>query len=443
MVLEERFMALSDTRIHQIELLLTLDYLLRYTDEKHPATQQDICRHATKYGLKYDSKAKSGNDVRRQRIAECLKFLMEVTTKYAEDVPFVLETTSSGKYYIDQKNYLSEEQIIKILAAVQNDKYTQDEDTEFLIERLLDSLSNVYNRERYKEELNKLNKGVKKYNLSTNRKIRLVNKAFNNGKMIKIRYEIYGKNKADLHVYDFWYRVYKIKEYKNKPYAILIPINTGDLIFFKGFIFDTIENLNIPRGSDKEVLCDDFEDNRDLDKLFKEKSRWLTKYYDSPEEMLEESKMPINGIAFKTSFYFKKVFLKFVKPSFEEFFSTNMELEGCTSFDINKEEEVGRKNKKNFITVHPLKENEEAEYYVVNTFIDPEAFLSWLVSDVHGDGVATISDMVVVVGPSLINKRLYAFYLGHAKKMMKYLSNEEIEKVDKNTDRFIKKGEEV
>ena len=51
-------MAFSDTRIHQIELLLTLDYLLRFTDEDHPATQQDICRHATDFGLKYDAKAK-------------------------------------------------------------------------------------------------------------------------------------------------------------------------------------------------------------------------------------------------------------------------------------------------------------------------------------------------------------------------------------------------
>ena len=263
-------MGFSDTRIHQIELLLTLDYLLRFTDEDHPATRENICRHATDFGLKYDAKAKSGNDVRRQRISDCLKFLMDVTTKFPEEVPFVLETTPSGKYYIDQKNYLSEEQIIKILAAVQNDKYTQDEDTEFLIERLLDSLSNVYNRDHYKNELNKLKKGVKKYNFATNRKIRLVNKAFNDGKMLKIRWQIRDKNKVDIHVYDFWYRVYKIKEYRNKPYAILIPIYTGDIIFFKGFIFDTIENLNIPKGPDKDVLCDDFDEKRDLDKLFRE-----------------------------------------------------------------------------------------------------------------------------------------------------------------------------
>ena len=67
-------MAHSDTRIHQIELLLTLDYLLNYTDEFNPATQIDICEHARKYGLKFDKNAKTGNQVRRQRIGECLKF---------------------------------------------------------------------------------------------------------------------------------------------------------------------------------------------------------------------------------------------------------------------------------------------------------------------------------------------------------------------------------
>ncbi len=83
-------MAFSDARIHQIELLLTLDYLLRFTGENHPATQIDICRHANDFGLKYDSKAKSSNDVRRQRIGCCLKFLMEVTSKFPEEAPFIL-----------------------------------------------------------------------------------------------------------------------------------------------------------------------------------------------------------------------------------------------------------------------------------------------------------------------------------------------------------------
>ena len=118
-------MAHSDTRIHQIELLLTLDYLLNYTDEFNPATQIDICEHARKYGLKFDKNAKTGNQVRRQRISECLKFLRQITDEFTDDVPFVLETTDSGKYYIEQRHGLNESQVAKILAAISNDKYTK------------------------------------------------------------------------------------------------------------------------------------------------------------------------------------------------------------------------------------------------------------------------------------------------------------------------------
>ena len=433
-------MAFTDTKIHQIELLLTLDYLLRFTDDNHFATQIDICKHATNFGLKYDPKASKGNDVRRQRIGDCLKFLLEVTTKFPDEAPFVLEVTPTGKYYIDQKNFLSEEQVIKILAAVKNDKYTQDEDTNFLIERLLDSLSSVYNRPHYLEEVDKLSKGVKKYNLATNRKIRLVNKAYNEKKLITIRYEIYDKNKVDNHIYDCYYRVYKIKEYRNKPYAFLIPISTKELTLFKGFIFDAIENLNIPKGRDKDIVFDDLEENRDLDKWFMEKTKWARKYYDSPSDLLEENKMPISGIAFKTGFYFRKAFLKFVKPSFEEYFSTNLNAIPCASFDTLDESSVAKKgNKGDYIIPHPLKKGEAALYYVVNTFIDLEAFLSWLTSDVHGNGQVPISDMVSVVGPSRINRSLYQNYLARAKSLVHKLAKEEVERIDKYTDRYLKR----
>ena len=88
----------ENSKINRIELLLTLDYLLHHTDEDHPATQVDICEYANKYGLKFDKNAKQRNQVRRQRIGECLKFLNEVADKFTNEIPFVLETTESGKY---------------------------------------------------------------------------------------------------------------------------------------------------------------------------------------------------------------------------------------------------------------------------------------------------------------------------------------------------------
>ena len=84
-------MALSDTLIHRAELLITLDYLLNHTDENHPATQQDICRHARNFGLKYVDNAKTGNDIRRQRIGDVLRFLKEISSKYQDSFPFIME----------------------------------------------------------------------------------------------------------------------------------------------------------------------------------------------------------------------------------------------------------------------------------------------------------------------------------------------------------------
>ena len=429
----------SDTRIHQIELLLTLDYLLNYTDVDHPATQQDICRHARDFGLKYEA-GKPGNDVRRQRIGDCLQWLQSICYKFenTDKIPFVINTTDSGKFYVEEKNHLNEDQIIKILAAVMNDKYTQDEDTDLLITKLLDSLSNVHNRVYLKDEVNKLNKGVKKYNFQASRKIRLVNKAFNEKKMIKIRFDIYDSNGVDIHTFDFWYRVYKIKEYKNKPHAILIPIYTSNIIFFDGYLFDTIENLNIPKLPDKDVLCEDFEPNRDLDKLFREKSKYAKRHYDSPEELINESVMPLGDVAYKTSFYFGKNLLKFVKPSFEEYFSINLPIIGCTSFDVIDSKDIDpEKDKKDLIIPHPLKSGEDPKYYVVNISINPGAFISWLVSDANGNGF-NISDMLEVVGPKRINNALYDYYISHAKRMMKHLRPEDIECINKSTDRYLK-----
>lgn len=59
-------MAFTDTKIHQIELLLTLDFILRFADDTHFATRIDICKHATEYGLKYDPKASKGNSMPRK-----------------------------------------------------------------------------------------------------------------------------------------------------------------------------------------------------------------------------------------------------------------------------------------------------------------------------------------------------------------------------------------
>ncbi len=410
-------MAKSDTVLHRIDLLLTLDYLLRYTDEKHPATQIKICEHAKNFGLKYDKDKIEGNDVDRRRIKDCLDFLYGLCQKFPDVVPFIIEKTSSGKYYLESKFFLSNDEILKVLEAIQNDKYIKQSETNELIEKLLYIFSNSFNKDYLKENLKKQNKGVRKISNITSRKLKLVTKALKERKMIKIRYIIYDNQKETF--WDCWYRVYRIQEYRNKPYAILLPVYTDNLWIYKNFIFDAVESLKIPYLPEEEVLLDDFNEFRDLDALFMENCPWLANVYDNKND-LDMVKVLIDGKEPPVvSFYFRLAFLPFVKSTFEDFFATDLKLTLCKSFDIVHEQDIEDRKNKPAIIPHPLISKADAEFCIVNMKIDPQAFLSWLLTDVHGDGHVNISDMVTVVEPEIINERLLSFYRRHAEKMQK------------------------
>lgn len=420
----------NDTHIHHVEILLTLDYLLNYTDANHPATQQDICRHALNFGLKYDSKANTGNDVRRQRIGECLQFLQSICYKYEESnkIPFTINTTNGGKFYLEKKNDLSEEQIIKILSAIKNDKYTRDEDTDYLIEKLLDVLSNKCNREYFKEELNTAIKNVKKYNFTTNRKLRLVYKAFNEGKLIKIRFNAFSKYRKPA---DAWYRVYKIKEYDNKPYGILLLVGNDKEFHINGMLFDAIENLNIPNLKDNECLCEDMEDNRDLDELFAAKNKVLYKYYGNVENFLKANIRPQGLFAFRISFYFSLKNEDLIKQSFEDFFSIPLEYAKCSTFERIEEQSYGktmslpRKNDQGTLKPNHLKDNEKPKYGVCNILLNSNAFRVWVLSSCDID--RNISDVIHIVSPSFINEDIANYYYEHLIKHMDNLRDKDKE----------------
>lgn len=439
----------SNAQIYQTELLLTLDYLLNYTDEDHPATGQDICRHANDFGLKYDSNAKSGNDVRRQRISDCLKFLMEVTSKFPEEAPFILQQNDSGKYYIEQKNYLTEEQIIKILAAVKNDRYTQNEDTDFLIERLLDSLSNKHNREYFKIQLEKENKGVNKYKAAVNKKMKLVEKAYKEGKCLVItrprtvfvdeegREFIWTstyKGQVTFRVYNekINCRVYKIKEYNNRPYAILLPLNR------RGVIFEAVENLRIPTNlQEKELVFDDLEKNRDLNELFKSNNSTLARYYGTLDGYIEKQIMPETGRAYKTSFYFYYRNLDRVKKSFEEYFCAEMPVIKCRKFKIfQRLNSKGRPldlpftSSKYAIECEPLPKRDPPTYAVVNIEINKQALLTWLWNN------PDVANLINVVSPNSINEELGNRALRLLLKYRKAVGYERIQKtLERNRSR--------
>lgn len=414
-------MGRSDTAIHNVELLLTLDYLLNHTDKKHPAKQLDICRYAaTQYGLKFDEEKQAGNEVRRDRIGECLKFLWTVSDKFQDKVPFTIERTKAGKYYMAQKTHLDEEGVIQILSAVKNDKYIEGEDAKRLSHLLLCALTNEENHDRLTKEAEKRSANPWKYDRSMTRKLNLLKRAQKEGKTILIRRELFRKiGPNHQSYYDVRCRVYKIMEFGGQPYAFLIPVSEARFKPSKGFYFEPIAVINIPDVSN--ILCED--DERDLDELVRQ--RWkLTPHYNgqSIDSLIQTNKKPIEGFTIKVSFYFHEVSRPYVQSSFEDFFSRKLPYTRCSSFQRVDESKVTRKNDKYYLAPHPQK---EGDWYVVNTMVDRSAFLSWLLSDMIGEGRAHTIDTIKLVGPSFLKREIYKFYLKHAKRYANGLSFED------------------
>lgn len=435
----------SDTRIHHIELLLTLDYLLNYTNEEHPATQQDICRHAIKYGLKYDSNAKQGNDVRRQRIGECLKFLKEVCDTFPDKVPFILEKTNSGKYYIEQKNNLNKEDIITILSSIKDNKELAEEDSSYYIDSLLNVLSNVYEKDDIKKETFSVNKFAYKNDRETSRKIRLVKKAFNKKKLILVRWEIYPMaSHENPYIEDKWYRVYKVDEYYNELYALLLPVDDSSNVLRYHPMFEKVRLLNIPNKKEREILVDDFEENRDLEKLLELCSKPINGIMGLSYK-IKKNLFPLQGRVVFVSFHFRLAFEKFIKPLYKQFFQKDLEYTKCKEFEIKHMYRCGFKRLPHeemvdVIVPTPLKKGEVPKYGVVNLEVNEIGFFGWINIDPHNEGHAYVSDMIKIVSPSRYNLRLGKLYLDHFKKYLSSYSSEDIKEI---ADSLIREKENI
>ncbi len=425
-----RYMAISDTRIHNIELLLTLDYLLKHTDENHPATQQEICKHAIKYGLKYDPKATKGNDVRRQRIGECLKFLSEICGKFPDDTPFILETTDSGKYYIDQRQGLHDLQVAKILAAIKNDRYTKDEDASFLIDKVLDACStSEYNRAEIKRIYKELIRSVRKYDSETIRKINLIEKAYKESKSILVRHSVNDPKRHVIVDYDFLYRVYLVKEYNHELYALLIPVGQlnvnekiGRLVFFNNYIFEPISKINIPNIEARQLLCTD-EKNRDFNELFRKANPLLAKKYHTIDEMLEKTILPKGGKSCIVSFYFHLGLKDILRRSFENYFNEEFRYQE-TALIKGVESTIKDvvQGMDNWVIITDENKDLKPTHGLVNLYVDNKAFKSWLLSDPHGEGNFSIMDMITLIKPTSLHEEIANYYKKRLIKEINYLS---------------------
>lgn len=389
----------TDTEIHYSDLLITLDYLLTNTDKDHPATQQKILEYAKeKYGLKYD-KGAIGNDIRRQSVAKCLKFLDDISSNHPEYLPFILQKTDSGKYFIEERHGLNEAQVAKILAAISNDKYTEDEDDEFLRKRILEAFSTSNeNEDIITTEYQHLLRGVKKLDKDTIKKINLFEQAYREGKMIEVAR---GTGSSS---YCAWYRVYMIKEFFSKPYVFMLPVTNG----VNGYIFEPIERIKIPKLDPKDILVDDMDPDRDSNRLFCEKCPALAKKYGTLDKALEQEILPKQDNNRIVSFSFDLSYKDTIKKSFENFFSESFRYQ-----EINNASDIKNSNNDTFsfsIVADKSKKNESSKKGLVNICVDEKSFKSWLLSDPYGNGSECIADKVKITKPASINRDLAAYF---------------------------------
>jgi hypothetical protein len=204
-------------------------------------------------------------------------------------------------------------------------------------------------------------------------------------------------------------------------------INADDQIgrptFFDNYIFKKIEDIDIPSGSEKTLLCEDFSSRRDFEKLFVEKCPRLAKKFGSIDEMLDSKILPNGGKTKMVSFYFNLGLTKILKRSFEEFFSEDFRYQvtnNIKGIESSIQDIVGEMDNWLIVTDEP-KVGEVARFGLVNISVDINSFKSWLLSDPHGNGKVNILDMVTIIKPLSLNEEIAEYFYHQLIKRDKYL----------------------
>lgn len=406
---------LSDTQIHRIELLLTLSYLLKFSDAKHPVSQLDICRYATNFGLKFDEKNIAGNDIRRQRIKDTLVFLEELSDRYKDSFPFKISSTEKGKYYLEKRYGLSKGDIFNIIFSISNNRFIKEEVANNLNEKVFKVFASQHEKKEFEKTLNQILSPNNKYSTFTANVLGTLMNAIKKEKIVKLKRLKYEYDEAlkDYTLKDNskWYRVYTIKEYNGKLYAILIAISDGEIIC------EDIHSICIT-GQKKWVFADDLIKNRDLNRLFIEnnlENKPLDTY-------IKEAKMPLNKNNRNVSFSFKCLYLRMIETSFRDYFNEQLDFEIVDNFEKEKTiigtvlKSTNKELTKKLTDAYKNSRQIIDEQYevIANVLLNEDAFIEWILSNLSFPEIITIHD-------ETINRRLAKHYKNLSTKFEKYL----------------------
>ena len=276
---------------------------------------------------------------------------------------------------------------------------------------MLHLLANIFNEETILTKVDALTKNVRKYDKTLTKKLELLNKALKEDKIILLRMPqayINKDGKVISEVLNVWCRVYQIKEYRNKPFAILLPISKS------GLICKPIEDLPIPLDVDSGRLLDeDPEKNRDLDKTFQKNNPQFSVWNPTIEKFLESAKKPsLNGWLLIATIYYKYKVRESVCYSFTEYFNAELPYNRCTLEAIKK----FNRQKNIYIDDDP-----KGDYCYSMITIDSHSFKSWLMSEFSESSELTVGEVVGVLEPIYVKKLLARRYQTLAKRYESFL----------------------
>ena len=400
---------ITDTQIHRGELLVTLDYLAKYTDKQHPATHQKIIDHAANLGVSFKPN--------RQRISDCLQYLMAISMRFP-DFPFIVETTKGGKYYIESR-YLQHNQVIMIIKALKNDRYLDQEDTEYLIDVLLNFLVSDTERQKILDKVKQVDVVVQKNDRKSLDNYERFEEAWRTRQQICILRKKFIISKDDDHPHytlkegKVWCRVYKIQEFHNTRYVILVPISEP------GIFVEPIDAVEIPRYSSKrEIMMEDEDDASRINYLFANNNPGLALMYDNIDDYLAQNIYGGRGIYNCVSFYFNYQYLEDIKKSFASYFAQELKVIEANDFTISPVAYdkpyyfyAGRSAQYGIEEI--TRERYTApKYGVVNINIRRDEFINWIISNPN------IAEKINIVSPISITMNLAQYY---TKKVNNYM----------------------
>lgn len=195
-------------------VLIILDYLLRYTDKDHMSSAKEINEYAVKeYGVTID----------RRSIKDFLEELEVLNNDYRDNFGFTIKKSDGErpKYYVEDRMF-KESELLVICNALKNDQFTPNELTKYLLDKLLKRTVSEHNYSPLLESLASEGNRVEKYNHTLFKKIKMVNKAIKDKCQITYSYR-YGSEEK---IYTDYFL--KIVYIDGKPHAIIIRNNKLD-----------------------------------------------------------------------------------------------------------------------------------------------------------------------------------------------------------------------